>query len=71
MTFEWMLLAVVAASAVTVLLVLAGFWVAVVRPYLDKKVNEVVRLPIKSNPPSKEGFAKALKRLCWNSRKPP
>jgi hypothetical protein len=60
MAFEWMLLAVVAASAVAVLLVLAGFWLAVVRPYLDKKVGEVVEAAEKIEPAVKRGVREGV-----------
>ena len=60
MTFEWILLAVVAASAVTVLLVLAVFWVAVVRPYLDKKVSEVIAAANNIEPAVKRGVREGV-----------
>lgn len=60
MAFGWMLLAVIAASAVTVLLVLAGFWVAVVRPYLDKKVNEIVEAAGQIEPAVKRGVREGV-----------
>lgn len=63
MAFEWMLLAVVAASALTVLLVLAGFWVAVVRPYLDKKVGEVIAAADKIEPSVKRGVREGVEEM--------
>ena len=60
MTFEWILLAVVLATAVTVLLVLAGFWVAVVRPYLEKKVTEVLEAAEKIEPGVKRGVREGV-----------
>lgn len=60
MTFGWMLLAVVAASALAVLLVLAGFWVAVVRPYLDSKVSEIIEAAEKIEPGVKRGVREGM-----------
>ncbi len=60
MAFEWMLLAVVAATAVTMLVVLAGFWAGVVRPYLDKKVSEVVEAAEKIEPGVKRGVREGV-----------
>lgn len=60
MAFGWMLLAVVAATAVTVLAVLAGFWAGVVRPYLDKKVSEVVEAAEKIEPGVKRGVREGV-----------
>lgn len=62
MAFEWMLLAVVAATAVTMLVVLAGFWAGVVRPYLDKKVSEVVEAAEKIEPGVKRGVERGVER---------
>lgn len=60
MAFEWMLLAVVAATAVTMLVVLAGFWAGVVRPYLDKKVSEVVEAAEKIEPGVERGVREGM-----------
>jgi len=60
MAFEWTLLAVVAASALTVLLVLAGFWVAVVRPYLDRKVREIIEAADRIEPAVKRGVREGV-----------
>ncbi len=63
MTFGWLLLAVVAASAGAVLLVFVGFWVAVVRPYLDKKVSEVVEASSKIEPAVKRGVREGVEEV--------
>lgn len=60
MSFEWMLLAVAATTAVTVLLVLAGFWAGVVRPYLDKKVKEVIDEARQIEPGVKRGVREGV-----------
>lgn len=60
MAIEWMLLAVVAASALSVLLVLAGFWMAVVRPYLDRKVSEIIAAAEKIEPSVKRGVREGV-----------
>jgi uncharacterized protein YbjT (DUF2867 family) len=60
MAFEWMLLAVVAATDITVLLVLAGFWAGVVRPYLDRKVSEVVEAAENIEPGVKRGVREGV-----------
>lgn len=60
MALEWMLLAVVAATAVTVLVVLAGFWAGVVRPYLDKKISEVIDAAEKIEPGVKRGVREGV-----------
>jgi hypothetical protein len=60
MAFGWMLLAVVATSAVAVLLALAGFWLAVVRPYLDKKVSEIIDAADQIEPAVKRGVREGV-----------
>lgn len=60
MAFEWTLLAVVVASALTVLLVLAGFWVAVVRPYLDAKAREIIEAANRIEPAVKKGVREGM-----------
>lgn len=60
MAFGWTLLAVVVATGLTVLLVLAGFWVAVVRPYLDRKVGEVIEAARQIEPGVKRGVREGV-----------
>jgi len=60
MPFEWMLLAVVATTAVTVLLVIAGFWAGLVRPYLDKKVDEIIEAAKEVEPGVKRGIREGV-----------
>lgn len=60
MPFEWMLLAVVATTAVTVFLVMAGFWAGLVRPYLDKKVDEIIEAAKEVEPGVKRGIREGV-----------
>lgn len=60
MAFEWMLLTVVMTSALSVLLVLAGFWVAIVRPYLDGKVDEIIKASKEIEPGVKRGVQEGI-----------
>ena len=60
MTFGWTLLAVIGATALTVVLVLFGFWVVVVRPYLDKKVSEVIEAAREIEPGVKRGVREGV-----------
>lgn len=60
MALEWNLMLVVGACAVTVLLVLAGFWLAVVRPYLDRKVKEITQAAAQIEPAVKRGVREGV-----------
>lgn len=70
---EWMLLSVIAATAVTMLVVLTGFWLAIVRPYLDRKTAEIVEAAEKIEPGVKrgvrEGVEETLRDLPENTVK--
>lgn len=60
MDFEWMIVSVVVASALSVLLVLAGFWVFILRPYLDHKVAEIIEAAEKIEPAVKRGVRQGV-----------
>jgi hypothetical protein len=60
MAFGWMLLAVVVGAFLAVLLALAGFWLAVVRPYLDQKVSEVIEAAETIEPAVKRGVREGV-----------
>ncbi|TGN41622.1 hypothetical protein [Marinobacter confluentis] len=60
MTIEWMFAAVVAASAITVLLVLLGFWVFVIRPYLDARAKEIIAAAERIEPAVKRGVREGM-----------
>ncbi|EON92631.1 hypothetical protein MARLIPOL_07759 [Marinobacter lipolyticus SM19] len=67
MEFGLMLLAQASITALVVLGVLAGFWFKVVRPYLDRKVEELIEASREIEPGVtrgvKAGVAETLREL--------
>ena len=60
MAFGWTLLAIVVCTALTVLAVLGGFWLGVVRPYLDEKVDQVIEAAREIEPGVKRGVRQGV-----------
>jgi nitrogen fixation/metabolism regulation signal transduction histidine kinase len=73
MPLGWMLLAVAVTTAVTVLIVLAGFWAAVVKPFLNRKVEDIIEAANRIEPGVKrgvrEGVEETLRDLPENTLK--
>lgn len=73
MEFGLTLLAHAAVIAITVLAVLAGFWFGVVRPYLDRKVEELIAASREIEPRVtrgvKQGVSDSLRDLPENTVK--
>ncbi len=56
----WMLLVQALTTGLVVILVLAGFWFAVVRPYLNRKVNEIIDAAKEIEPGVKRGVREGV-----------
>lgn len=60
MEFEWSFVVQALVTAGVVLAVLAGFWFAVVRPYLDRKVAEIIEASRAIEPGVKRGVRQGI-----------
>lgn len=60
MSFWIMLTIQVLATAVTLVIVLAGFWYLAVRPYLDSRVKEILEAAEEVEPKVTQGVKKGM-----------